>query len=101
MQTMAVVKTGGKQYLVKENDEIFVDKMEGQVNDVVELPTLAVFTDTEAEIGAPLLSKTTKATILATLKGDKVRVARFKAKVRYRKVTGFRAHLTKIKITKI
>jgi len=36
-----------------------------------------------------------------TLKGDKIRVARFKAKVRYRRVKGFRPKLTKIKIEKI
>ena len=39
--------------------------------------------------------------IIEQLKGDKIRVAKFKAKVRYRKVMGFRARLTKLKIVKI
>ncbi len=101
MQTLAVIKSGGKQYLVKEQDELFIDKIDGKENDVVEMPAMAIFSGKSSEIGTPLLEKTVKATILATVKGDKIRVARFKSKVRYRRVTGFRPQLTKIKITKI
>jgi len=53
------------------------------------------------ELGTPTLSSKIKATVIDHLKGDKIRVARFKAKSRYRKVKGFRAQLTKIKILKI
>ncbi|PIV62308.1 50S ribosomal protein L21, partial [Candidatus Roizmanbacteria bacterium CG01_land_8_20_14_3_00_33_9] len=35
------------------------------------------------------------------LKGEKIRVARFKAKVRYRRVKGFRSQLTKVQIIKV
>jgi large subunit ribosomal protein L21 len=35
------------------------------------------------------------------LKGEKIRVARFKSKVRYRKVRGFRPQLTKLKVGSI
>ncbi len=101
MLTLAIIKTGGKQYLVKENDELYVDRIEGKDNDIIELPTLAVFSDQSAEIGTPILDKKISAKIMSSAQGDKIRVARFKAKVRYRRVTGFRADLTKIKITKI
>ena len=103
MAKMAVVKTGGKQYLVNENDEIIVEKLEGKDNDKVELETLAQFdTDkSDLELGAPMLKSKVQGQIVAQVKGDKVRVAKFKAKVRYRKVIGFRPKYTKIKITKI
>lgn len=103
MSIYAVVKTGGKQYLVKENDEIVVDRIDRKENDEIELPALASFDNGngKVELGNPQLKKTVKAKVVSQLKGDKIRVAKFKAKVRYRKVKGFRAQLTKIKIMKV
>ena len=100
---IAVVKTGGKQYLVKENDEIIVDKLSGKPKDKIEVETLAVFDESgsQLDLGMPLVKTKVKAEFLEELRGDKIRVAKFKAKSRYRKVRGFRARLTKIKITKI
>lgn len=102
MSTYAVVKTGGKQYLVKESDQIVVEHLEGETGATVELPALSIF-DTEGralEFGAPL-KKAVTAEILEQGKGEKIRVAKFKAKVRYRKVRGFRPTLTKLQIVKI
>lgn len=100
---IAVVKTGGKQYLVKENDEIVVDQLASKPKDKVELETLAVFDEDakQVEFGKPLLTNKVSGRLVEHLKGDKIRVARFKAKVRYRKVKGFRARLSRIKIIKI
>lgn len=100
---MAVVKAGGKQYLVRENDEIVVDNLSLNPKDTLSLETLAVFDEagTAVQVGSPILKTQTKAEVLENGKGDKIRVARFKAKVRYRKVRGFRSQLTKIKILSI
>ncbi len=103
MATFAVVKTGGKQYLVKEGQEIVVDRMASKEKDKVELETLMTF-DEEGkgvDIGTPLLTKKVQAEVVSHSKGEKIRVARFKAKVRYRKVRGFRPQLTSLKIVKI
>lgn len=98
----AVIKTGGKQYLVKEKDEFYVDRFEGKEKDKIDLDTLMIFDDNqELELGTPILKEKVKAEIVEHVKGDKIRVARFKSKVRYRKVKGFRPYLTKIKIIKI
>jgi len=96
----AVIKTGGKQYLVYENDEIFVDRLHTDKDASLEFETLATGDDEKNEInlGTPLLSPSVKGTVIDHLKGDKVRTARFKAKSRYRKLKGSRAHLTKVKI---
>jgi len=103
MAKLAVIKTGGKQYLVKEGEEIIVDHLSSKKEEV-SLPALAIFDPKkeEIEVGQPLLEKTVKAKVLEdTIKGEKIRVARFKAKVRYRRVKVFRPKLTKIKIEKI
>lgn len=99
----AVIKTGGKQYVVSENDEITVDHLKQDANSIVEFEKLAEG-DLEKEtinLGKPSLKTKVKGTIVENLKGDKLRVARFKAKTRYRKVTGFRPMLTRVKITSI
>lgn len=100
---MAVIKTGGKQYLVRENDEIYVDRLDHKINDEIELETLLAgnFYDTDVKIGTPSLSSKVKAKLVDNIKGEKIRILRFKAKVRYRKRKGFRPYLTKIKITQI
>jgi large subunit ribosomal protein L21 len=103
MAKFAVIKAGGKQYLVKAGQEIVVDKLDSNKKEI-EVETLAVFSDEETpkiDLGTPALKKGTKAKILENLKGDKIRVARFKSKVRYRKVRGFRPQLSKIKILEI
>ncbi|MBP6045018.1 MAG: 50S ribosomal protein L21 [Microgenomates group bacterium] len=103
MSVKAVVTTGGKQYLVGENEEITVEHLEGNLNDQIKLKTLAIF-DSEkdtVELGTPELKKEAAATIVEQGKGEKIRVAKFRAKSRYRKVTGFRPVLTKLKISKI
>lgn len=109
MTKYAVVNTGGKQYLVKENDEIIIDRINGNSASEksktvkVDIDKLAEFDDEKDsfQIGTPILKEKVSGEIVTQLKGDKIRVAKFKAKVRYRKVTGFRARLTKIKIIKI
>lgn len=102
MATYAVVKTGGKQYIVKPNDEIVVDKVEGSVGDKIEVPALATFTEEgKVTLGAPQLDKAVSAEILESGKGTKIRVAKFKAKVRYRNVRGFRPTLTRLKILSV
>ncbi len=100
MAKIAVVKAGGKQYLVRENQELVVDKLDGNKDDKVSFEALAVFDDAseKIEVGEPALKTAVEAQIVEQVKGDKVRVAKFKAKVRYRKVNGFRAELTKVKI---
>lgn len=103
MAKKAIVIAGGKQYLVQEKDVIYVDRIAKDPNDSVELETLSVF-DSENDsydIGKPFVEKKVKAKILDNLKADKIRVAKFKAKVRYRNVRGYRHSLSKLQIESI
>ncbi len=103
MVNLAVVKTGGKQYIVRENDSITVDHLDAKEKDEVDITALATF-DSEGkslQMGTPELKGKVKAEVVAHGKGEKIRVARFKAKVRYRRVKGFRPQLTTLKIKKI
>ena len=99
----AVVKIGGSQYKVSEGSQLEVDRLPQKEGETVELSeVLLVVDEGQVKIGQPIVSDThVKAKVLTHLKGEKIRVARFRAKSRSRKVRGFRAALTKIKIEKI
>lgn len=103
MKKFAVVKTGGKQYLVSQDDSIIVDRITVKEGADLPLDTVARFDEDgeKIELGTPFLKESVKGQVLAHEKGEKIRVAKFRAKVRYRKVRGFRPMLTKIKIIKI
>lgn len=103
MVKIAVVKTGGKQYLAKENDFLVVDHLDKKEGEKITLETLAVFDEkgSEVVIEKDKIKNQVEAKVIEHGKGEKIRVARFKAKVRYRKVKGFRPMLTKIQIVKV
>ncbi len=99
----AVIKTGGKQYKVSEGEILEIDKIEGKADQKIDFSDVLLVADSDkAEIGQPLVTGAkVEAKIIDQVKGEKIRVARFKSKVRYRKVRGFRAQLTKVQIEKI
>lgn len=103
MVMYAVVKTGGKQYLVHDGMEITVDLMDVKKSDKVELESLLKFDDEGKtfDLGTPLLKNKVSAEVIDNVLGEKIRIARFKAKSRERKVRGFRSKLTKLKIIKV
>ncbi len=99
----AVIKIGGKQYRVSPGDIIEVDKLAVEKDSqVIFDQVLLLVSDKDVKIGTPTVSgAAVKALVLEQKKGKKIRVAKFKAKARYRRVMGFRSQLTKIKIEKI
>ncbi|MCR4326346.1 MAG: 50S ribosomal protein L21 [Candidatus Roizmanbacteria bacterium] len=103
MTQRAVILTGGKQYMVASGDRIVVDSLEGKEAEEIKLDkVLAIIDGEKLNIGQPYIEGgVVKAKILATKRGDKIRVARFRAKSRYRKVRGFRPLLTEIEVTGI
>jgi len=98
----AVIKTGGKQYRVAEGDVLDVDRLSSSDKKISFDSILLYVNDDSVLVGTPTVSNVlVKASILEDTKGDKIRVSKYKAKVRYRRVTGFRSSLTKIKIDSI
>ncbi|MCU0680095.1 MAG: 50S ribosomal protein L21 [Planctomycetes bacterium] len=96
---IAVIKTGGKQYKVKEGQTITVEKIKSDEKEVVfDTLLLADLDGQEVKIGEPLLKEKVKGEIVATGKGDKVMVVKFKNKTRYKRTIGHRQQFAKIKI---
>ncbi len=99
----AVIKTGGKQYKVAENDVIKVEKLAGASNDTIEFEEiLMVGNGGTIQIGTPCVAKAKVCgTILEQTKGDKIIVFKKKRRHNYRRKNGHRQLLTVIRITDI
>lgn len=100
---IAIIKTGGKQYRVKEGQTIKVEKLEAEVGASVKFETLLI-SDEEAnnlELGAPFLGEKVSGEVVKTAKDDKVTVVKYKSKTRYKKTVGHRQVKTAVKITAI
>ena len=95
----AVIKTGGKQYKVAENDVIRVEKLPGQAGDTVTLDQVLMIDDA---VGAPLLAgASVTATVVEQTRGDKIIVFKKKRRQNYRRKKGHRQDLTVLRITGI
>lgn len=99
----AVVLSGNKQVKVSEGDTITVESLNFKPNESFAFEKVLLLVDGDTrKIGKPYLEGVmVSAKVLEHLRGPKIRVARFKAKARYRKVIGFRPSQTKLQIEKI
>jgi large subunit ribosomal protein L21 len=94
----AVVESGGKQYRVRVGQELVVDRLRGGVGDSLELPVGLVRDEESVELGG---ARTATVEILEHLRGDKIHVYKYKPKKGYRKKTGHRQELTRIKVLEV
>jgi large subunit ribosomal protein L21 len=94
----AVIRTGGKQYVVHEGERLLVDRLPHDEGAVFEPGVLLVDTGSaNLKPGAGAVS----ARVLEHTLGKKIRIGKYKPKKGYRRHTGFRAKLTQIQIEAI
>lgn len=100
----AVIKTGGKQYIVKPGDVIDIEKISGEPGEEVNFKeVLLVSADGEdVKVGSPVVeSARVEGRIVKQKKGEKIVVFKFKRRKGYRKKAGHRQNLTSVEITGI
>ena len=100
----AIIKTGGKQFKIKENDTILVEKIKNKKGDKIDIKDVLLLSNDEKniKIGTPILKGiSVKAEILEQKKNKKVTVFKKKRRKNYRKKNGHRQELTVLKILKI
>lgn len=95
----AVVRVGGKQYIVSEKESLLVDRLPDGTKELT-LEPLMVFEGKDVKIGTPAVAgMTIKAKVLEPeVKGEKLRIIRFKAKKRVHTETGHRQRYSRIEI---
>jgi large subunit ribosomal protein L21 len=100
---LAVIKTGGKQYLVKPGLQIRVEKLNKEQDQEITFDqVLLLEKNKKLQIGSPLVKGAkVKAKILEHGKGKKIIVFKYKAKKRYKVKKGHRQPYTKVEIKQI
>ena len=98
----AVVKISGKQYVVSEKESLLVDLLPEGTKELT-LDALVVIDGDKTKVGTPTVKgAVVKAKVVeAEVKGDKIRVIRYKAKKRVHKENGHRQKYSRIEITSI
>ncbi len=101
--SIAVIKTGGKQYKVKPNQQLKIEKIKGKAGDKVKFETLLIADDAgkSVDVGTPKVTKKVEAEILEQGRANKVTIIKFKSKTRYRRKQGHRQPYTEVKILSV
>ena len=99
----AIIKAGGIQYQVSEGQEIDIFHLEKKKGEAITFDlVLLVKDDDKVLVGQPVVKGAkVKGKVIDQILGDKIRVATYKAKSRYRKVKGHRDQLTRVLIENI
>ncbi|MFA5128718.1 MAG: 50S ribosomal protein L21 [Patescibacteria group bacterium] len=100
----AVIKTGGKQYKVKEGDILKIEKIGGAAGDKIDFEVLLLADEDgkDVKVGKPTVSGAkVSGEILEQGRAKKLNIIKYKPKVRYRRKNGHRQMFTKVKVTSI
>lgn len=101
---LAVIETGGKQYVVKPGDRVRVEKLPAEAGGEIVFDRVLLTADDAGAVavGTPYLSgASVKAACEAQMRTKKIRVVKFKRKVRYRRVHGHRQEMTAVRILSV
>jgi len=98
----AVIKTGGKQYRVAADQVLKVDRLAGEIGDIIEIGEVLAVGGDKPEIGAPLVSgATVTAEVVAQGRARKVIAFKKRRRQHSRRTRGHRQHETTIRISEI
>lgn len=100
--TYAIIQLQGKQYRVSEGDTFDVDRLAGEEKKITVSDVLLVNKDGKISLGQPLVkTATVTLDVIEELRGEKIRVFKYKSKSRYRKSRGHRQDLTRVSVSSI
>lgn len=98
----AIIKTGGKQYRVAQNDVIDVELLDAELGAKVEFDVLFFHDGSDSHVGTPSVAGcTVKGELLDIVKGEKITSVKYKKRKNCRKKWGHRQSYARVKITTI
>ena len=97
----AIVKTGGKQYRVEKGQTLLVERLPDEAGATLQLEPVMFRSDDVVFEPDALSDVRVDARIVEHVRGEKLRVFKFKPKRGYRRRTGHRQELTRIEVTDI
>ena len=97
----AVIRTGGKQYVVSKGDVLDVELLNKEEGDKVIFEVLLLGDDKDVTVGTPLLKTSVEGKVVKEYQDDKVWGIKYKPKKRYRKKFGHRQRYTQVEIVSL
>src|SRR5271170_2650294 len=97
----AIVKTGGKQYRVERGQRLLIERLAAEEGADVALEPILYRSEEAVFDKAGLERVKVTAKVIAHVRGEKLRVFKFKPKRGYTRRTGHRQDLTQIEVTEI
>jgi large subunit ribosomal protein L21 len=99
----AIIQTSGRQYQVSAGDIIKVDSIDTPEGETIEFDQVVLLQDDKQTIvGSPLVANAkVQAEVIEHSRDKKINIIKFKRRKHHLKRMGFRADITKLKITQI
>ena len=98
----AIITAGNKQYRVSQGDVIYIDKVNQENDSTVTFDVLLVENEGEIKVGNPTVAGAkVEGKVVAQVKGEKIKIYKYKSKKNYHRRAGHRQPYTKVEITAI
>ena len=98
----AIITAGNKQYRVSQGDVIYIDKVNQENDSTITFDALLVENNGEIKVGSPIVEGAkVEGKVLAQVKGEKIKIYKYKSKKDYSRRAGHRQPYTKVEITAI
>ena len=98
----AIISAGNKQYRVSQGETIYIDKVNLEDGSAISFDALLVENEGEIKVGNPVVEGAkVEGKVVAQVKGEKIKIYKYKAKKNYHRRAGHRQPYTKVEITAI
>ena len=98
----AIITAGNKQYRVSQGDVIYIDKVNQDNDTTISFDVLLIGNDGDVKVGNPTIAGAkVEGKVVAQVKGEKIKIYKYKSKKNYHRRAGHRQPYTKVEITAI
>ena len=98
----AIIAAGGRQYRVSQGDTIYIDKVDQEAESSISFDVLMIGGEGEVKVGNPIIAGAkVEGKVIAQVKGEKIKIYKYKSKKNYHRRAGHRQPYTKVEITAI
>ena len=98
----AIITAGNKQYRVSQGDVIYIDKVNQENDTTISFDVLLIGNDGDVKVGNPTIAGAkVEGKVVAQVKGEKIKIYKYKSKKNYHRRAGHRQPYTKVEITAI
>lgn len=98
----AIIAAGGRQYKVSQGETIFIDRVNAEADSSISFDVLMLGDEGKVTVGTPLVNGAkVVGKVVKEVKGEKIRVYKYKSKKDYHRTRGHRQKYTQVEITSI